>query len=96
MCDLGVCYSGVSPKLVGEFRVDLVVGCPFVYLDWAHFNSWFLCSLLTYVCRFRMAPVCVPVGTPLSQYGVIWAVCILGMLVGLSRRAPLFVGWSAI
>ena len=59
-------------------------------LDWAHFSSRFLCSLLTYVCRFRMAPICVPVGTPFSQYGVVWAVCILGVLVGLSRRAPLF------
>ena len=43
-----------------------------------------------------MAPVCVPIGTPLSQYGVVWVVCILGVLVGLSRRAPLFASWSAI
>ena len=65
-------------------------------LDWAHFNYWFLCSLLTYVCRFRMALMCVPVGIPLSQYGVVWAVCILGVLVGLSRRAPLFASWPVI
>ena len=65
-------------------------------LDWAHCHSWFLCSLLTYACRFRMAPMCVPVGTPLSQYGVVWAICILGVLAGLSRRAPLFASWSAI
>ena len=62
----------------------------YVNLDWASLSSWFLCSSLMYVCRFRMAPVCVPVGTPFSQYGVVWAVCILGVLVGLSRRAPLF------
>ena len=62
----------------------------YVNLDWAHLNPWFLCSLLMYVCRFRMAPVWVLVGTPLSQYGVVWAICILGMLVGLSKRAPLF------
>ena len=29
-------------------------------------NSWFLCSLLMYVCRFRMAHVCVHAGIPLS------------------------------
>ena len=61
-----------------------------VNLNCAHLSSWFLCSLSMYVCRFRMAPMWVLVGTPLSQYGVAWAVCILRMLAGLSRRAPLF------
>jgi hypothetical protein len=54
----------------------------YVILKWAQLDSWFLCSLLMYVCRFRMAPVWVPIGAPLSQYGVVWVVCILGMLVG--------------
>jgi hypothetical protein len=30
MCNLGVCGPGVSPKLVGGFVVDLVIGCTFV------------------------------------------------------------------
>ena len=32
LCELGVCGPGVFPKLVGEFVVDLVIGCPFVYV----------------------------------------------------------------
>ena len=28
----GVCDPGVFPKLVGEFVVDLVIGCPFAYV----------------------------------------------------------------
>ena len=32
MCDLSVCDYGVFPNLVGEFVVDLVVGCPFIYI----------------------------------------------------------------
>ena len=67
-----------------------------VILDCINLNSWFLCSLLMYVCRFRMAPVWVPVGTPLSQYGVIWAICIMGVFMGLFRRAPSFASWSTI
>ena len=62
----------------------------YINLDCVILSSWFLCSLLMYVCMFRMALVCVPVGTPLSQYGTIWAVCILGVLVCLFRRAPSF------
>jgi hypothetical protein len=61
--------------------VDLVIGCSFVYvceLDWASLNFWFLCSLLTYDYRLHIAPMWVPIGTPLSQYGVVWVVCILG------------------
>ena len=64
----------------------------YVNLDWAHLNSWFLCSLLMYVRRLCMAPMWVPVGTPLSQCGVIWDVCILGMLAGSFKRALLFAG----
>jgi hypothetical protein len=30
--DLSICDSGVFQKLVGEFMVDLVIGCPFVYV----------------------------------------------------------------
>ena len=62
----------------------------YVNLDWASLSSWFLCSLLMYVCRLHLAPVRVHVGTPLSQYGVVWAVCTLGVLPCLSRRAPSF------
>ena len=61
-----------------------------VNLDYAILNFWFLCSLLMCVCRFRMAPVCVPVETLLSQYGVVWVVYSLGVLVCLFKRAPLF------
>ena len=39
-----------------------------------------------------MAHVCVRVRTPLSQYSAMWAVCIMGVLVCLFRRAPSFVG----
>jgi hypothetical protein len=59
----------------------------YVNLDWASLSSWFLCSLLMYVCRFRIAPVWVLVGTLLSQYSVVWAICTLGMLAGLSNKA---------
>ena len=37
----------------------------YVNLNWAGLSSWFLCSLLMYVCRLRIAPVWEPVGTPL-------------------------------
>jgi hypothetical protein len=70
--------------------------CMYVNLNWTHLSSWLLCSLLMYVCRFRIAPVWVPIGTSLSQHGVVWAVCILGILAGLSRRAPLFASRSVI
>ena len=52
----------------------------YVNLDCASLYSWFLCSLLMYVCRFRIAPVWVHVGTPLSQYNIVRVVCILGVL----------------
>ena len=32
LCDLGICGPGVFPNLVGEFVVDLVIGCPFIYV----------------------------------------------------------------
>ena len=60
--------------------VDLVVGCPYVCVcdfELDQLDYWFLCSLLMYVCRYM--PVWVPIGAPLSQYGVVWAICILGM-----------------
>ena len=55
-------------------------------LDWASLSSRSLCSLLMYACRLRMAHVRVLVGTPLSQYGVVCAICILGVLAGLFKR----------
>ena len=36
----------------------------YVNLDWASLSSWFLCSLLMYVCKMHIAPMWVPVGTP--------------------------------
>ena len=68
----------------------------YVNLDWANLSSRFMCSLLMYVCRLRIAPIWAPVGTPLSKYGMVCDVCILWVLVGLSRRAPSFASWSAI
>ena len=43
----------------------------YVNLDRASLSSWFMCSLLMYGCRLRIAPVWVLVGTPLSQYGIV-------------------------
>ena len=58
-------------------------------LDWASLSSWFMCSLLMYDCRLRIVPVWEHVGTSLSQYGIVWAICIPGVPAGLSGRAPL-------
>lgn len=65
-------------------------------LNWASLIYCFMCSLLMYVCRLHIACVWVPVGTPLSQYGVRWAICIFGVLVGLSKKAPWFASCSSI
>ena len=35
-------------------------------------------------------------GTQLSHYGVVWAIYILGVFAGLSRKAPSFASWYAI
>jgi hypothetical protein len=54
LCNLGVCGPGVfqnwlkSLWLIWSLDVHLSM---YVNLDWAHLNSWFLCSLLMYVCR---------------------------------------------
>ena len=88
----------IFPKLVESlwliWSLDVHLSM-YVNLDWANLSSWFMCSLLVYVCELHIAPLWVPLGTLLSQYGVVWAVCILGVLVVLSRRAPLFVSSSA-
>lgn len=59
---------------------------PFVYI---HEFGWGYIESLTDVlfvnvnaCRLRTAPACVPVRTTLSQYGVVWVVCMQGLLVG--------------
>ena len=38
----------------------------YVNLDCASLNSWFLCTLLMYVCRFRIAPVWMPMWNPIE------------------------------
>jgi hypothetical protein len=60
----------------------------YVNLDWANLSSWFLCSLLMYVCRLRIAPMWVLVGILFNWYVMVWAICILRVLAGLSKRAP--------
>ena len=74
---------GFFPKLVGEFVVYLVFGCPFVYVcEFGLCYSQFLVPMVFVdVCRFRTALVCVHVGTPLSLYDAIWAICIMGVSV---------------
>ena len=66
----------------------------FVDLDRVNIDSLFLWLLLMYVCRLCVAHVCVSIGIPLSQYGVVWDVCIRGVLVGFFRRIPSFAKWS--
>ena len=53
-----------SLSLIWSLDVHLSM---YTNLDWPSLSSWFLCPLLMYVCRLRIAPVCEPVGTPLSQ-----------------------------
>ena len=74
MCDLGAYDSGVVLKLVGElylsWSLDVYLSI-YVNLDLASLISLFVCSLLMYACRLRIAPTRVPVGIMLSQYGVV-------------------------
>lgn len=48
-----------------------------------------------YACRFRISPLCSMVGTPLSQYGVVCAICICIVGVGLASVVPSLANWSA-
>lgn len=69
----------------------------YVTLTWIRLNSLLWWSLLMYAYKLQMAPTCVPVGTPLSYYGVVWVVCIHGVIVGLDRVVPSFAcQWLAI
>lgn len=63
------------------------------YFNWASLSYCCQWSLLMYVCRLMMAPLCAPMGTPMSQFGVVQATCMQG---GLARVAPLFASWSTI
>ena len=89
MCNLGVCGPRVfqnwleSLWLIWSLDVHLFM---YTNLHWASLNSWFLCSLLMYICRLCIAPMCEPIGTPLSQYDIVWAVCIWVVPTGLSWR----------
>lgn len=49
-----------------------------------------------YACGLQITHVCALVVIPLSQYGVVWVVCVRGVVVGLSRRVPSFASWLAI
>jgi hypothetical protein len=49
-----------------------------------------------YARGLQIEHVCVLVGIPLSQYGVVWVVCFSGVVMGLSRRVPSFASWLAI
>ena len=49
-----------------------------------------------YAYRMHIEHACVKVGIPLSQYRVVWFVCIKGMLVGLLKRVLSFASWLAI
>ena len=62
----------------------------------ARFASFVSCSLVMNVRKLRMAPSCVDVGQPASQYGVEWAVCIRGVVSGFSLVVPSFARSSAI
>ena len=66
------------------------------YFRLADAYSWFLCSFVINVRRFRIAPSCVPVGQLANQYGVVQAMCIRGVMLGLSRCVPVFASVSAI
>ena len=98
--NLGICNPGIvqnwleSLWLIWSLDAHLSI---YVNLDWANLSYWFLCCLLMSAHRlFCMAPIWIPIGTPLSQYVVVWIVCIWGVLVVLSRRVPLIASWSAI
>jgi hypothetical protein len=56
----------------------------------ARFASLVSCSLVMNVRKLRMAPSCVVVGQLASQYGVVWAVWIRGVVSGFSLLFPLF------
>ena len=43
----------------------------YMNFDWASPSYFSLWSLFMYVCRLRIAHVCVPVGIMLNQYGVV-------------------------
>ena len=62
----------------------------------ANAHSRFSCSLVINVRRFRIAPSCVPVGQLANQYGVVRAMCIRGVVSGLSLSVPIFASVSAI
>ena len=58
--------------------------------------SWFSCSFIMNVRRLRMAPSCVAVGQLASQYGVVRAMCIRGVMSGLSCCVLAFASVSTI
>ena len=50
--------------------------------------SRFSCSFVMYVRRLRTVPSCVAVGQLASQYGVVRAMCIRGVISGFSFWVP--------
>lgn len=65
-------------------------------LDLAIASSLFHCSLVMYRCTCHMAPSCLSIGTPFSWYGVVWAMCICGLGVGLVMFVPSLASWLTI
>lgn len=65
-------------------------------LDLAIASSLFHCSLVMCRCTCRMAKSCVSVGTPFSWYGVVWAMCICGLGMGLVMFVPSLASWLTI
>ena len=58
-------------------------------LFWANVVFRVLCSFVMDVLRLQMAPSCVVVGQLANQYGVGWAMCMWGVVDGLSLKVPL-------
>ena len=53
-------------------------------------------GFLLQMCKLRMAPSCVAVGQLASQYGVVWVVCMWGVVVDFSFDVPSLARVSAI
>lgn len=56
----------------------------------------FLFCFVMYVWRFRIALVRALVGNLVSQYGVVCAMLMCGVVVGLSRVLPSLASWSDV
>jgi len=97
-----ICVSGTyllfqkwleSFWLICLFDIHLLT---YGYFWMASAHSRFSCSFVINVRRLRIAPSCVSVGQLASQDGVVRAMCIHGVVSGLSFSVPIFASVSTI